>query len=237
MKKIFLSFVTYFVATALINAQTAEEIIAKHIAARGGAEKLRNVRSVVMDNTLGAQGMEFENKMIVVVGKAMRSESKIMGADMVQAFDGETAWAIMPTMMGGTGEPQAMPTDLAKGVSAQTDPFPLLDFAAKGSKAELLGTEKVKDVNSNHLKLTNKDGDVSEFWIGVDNNLVTKIKVSQAGQEAELFYSNYKETDGITFPMTMETSNPMAGTITIDTKAVVINGPIDEAIFKFIGKK
>ena len=237
MKKTLLSITLLIVAIFTINAQTADEIIAKHIVARGGAEKLRNIKSVAMDNTLGAQGMEFENKMIVVVGKAMRSESKIMDNQMVQAFDGETAWAIMPAMMGGSGEPQAMPAEMVKGVAGQTDPFPLLDYGTKGSKVELVGTEKVKDKDAFHIKLTNKDGDISDFWINTDNSYISKIKVTQAGQEAELFYSNYKETDGVSFPMSLETSNPMAGTITIDTKAIVINGPIDDSIFKLPTKK
>ena len=82
------------------------------------------------------------------------------------------------------------------------------------------------------MKMTSKDGSVSEVWIGVENSLVAKLKATQNGQEAELFFSNHKETDGVSFPMTMETSNPMAGTITIDTKTVTLNGMIDENMFK-----
>jgi outer membrane lipoprotein-sorting protein len=237
MKKTILVFALFVASTIVLNAQTVDEVVNKHLAARGGAEKLRAVKTLSMENTLGAQGMEFENKMMVLVGKMMRSDSKIMGNDMVQAFDGETAWAIMPSMMGGTGEQQAMPDEMGKGVASQTDPFPLLDYAQKGSKLELLGNEKVKDKDAYHLKMTSKDGSESEIWIDVENGFVTKVKATQAGQEAELFYSNFKETDGLHFPMTMETSNPMAGTITIDTKSITINGTIDEAIFKFTGKK
>ncbi len=232
MKKTILSFSFLFLLAIGLKAQTVDEIVAKHIDARGGADKLRSVKSVSMENTLGASGMEFENKMTVLVGKAMKSESKIMGNDMVQAYDGETAWAIMPAMMGGTGDPQAMPAEMTKSVSSQTDPFPFLDYATKGTKLELLGKEKVKDNEAYHLKMTSKDGTESEVWIGVANNLVAKLKASQNGQEAELFYSNYKEIDGVSFPMSMETSNPMAGTITIDTKTLVVNGAIDEAMFK-----
>lgn len=222
----------------MLNAQTVEEVVNKHVAAAGGADKIRAIKSIVMENTLGAQGMEFENKMILVMGKMMRSESKIMGNDMVQAFDGETAWAVRPAMMGGSGEPEALPAEMAKSVINQTDQFPLLDYATKGTKLELLSNEKVKDKDAYHLKMTTKDGSESEIWIGVENGLISKVKVAQnGGQEAELFYSNYKETNGVLFPMMMETSNPMAGTITIETKTIAVNGTIDESVFKFTGKK
>jgi outer membrane lipoprotein-sorting protein len=237
MKKTFLSIVFLFGASFLMTAQTVEEVVAKHIKAIGGAEKLSAVKSVSMDNTLGAQGMEFENKMVIIVGKAMRSESKIMGNDMVQAFDGQTAWAIMPSMMGGTGDPEPMPEELSKGLKGQTNPFPLFDYAARGSKVELLGSEKVKDSDAFHLKLTSADGNATEFWVGAENGYVVKIKATQNGQEAEMFYSKFKEVEGVTFPMSMEMNNPMAGTITIDTKTVTINGVIDETIFKLPAKK
>jgi hypothetical protein len=237
MKKITLSVSVFFLSVLISTAQSVDEIVTKHLTARGGIEKLRSIKSIVMENTLGAQGMEFENKQIVLVGKAMRSESKIMGNDMVQAFDGAMAWAIMPAMMGGTGDPQEMPAEMSKGVSSQTDPFPFLDFALKGNKIEYIGTEKIKDKDTYHVKITSKEGTISEAWIGVENGLIAKIKATQAGQEQEVFYSNYKEVEGVSFPMSMEMSNPMAGTITIDTKTIVLNGVLDEAIFKMPGKK
>jgi hypothetical protein len=222
-----------FLLTVLVSsAQTVDEIVAKHLSARGGVEKLRGIKSIAMDNTLGAQGMEFENKTIVVIGKAIRSESKIMGNDMVQAYDGETGWAIMPAMMGGTGDPQPMPEEMVKGVKGQTDPFPFLDYATKGTTIALLGTEKVNDVDAFHLKMTSKEGVDTELWLGVNNSLISKVKASQGGVDLEMFFSNYKETDGVIFPLSMQYSNPMAGTITMDTKTIILNGPIDEAIFK-----
>lgn len=232
MKKTILALVILFVSAIALNAQSVEEIVAKHIAARGGADKLNNIKSVTTENLLNTQFGEFENKMFVVIGKAMRSETKLMGNEMIQAFDGTTAWVLMPSMMGGSGEPEPAPTEMTNGIASQTDPFPMLDYATKGTKLELLNTEKVKEKDAYHMKMTSKDGSVSEVWIGVENSLVAKLKATQNGQEAELFFSNYKETDGVSFPMTMETSNPMAGTITIDTKTVTLNGMIDENMFK-----
>ena len=64
------------------------------------------------------------------------------------------------------------------------------------------------------------------------NGLVSKSKSIQNGQEVEVVFSNYTVIEGINFAMSMETSNPMAGIITINTKTVKLNNAIDESIFK-----
>lgn len=77
-----------------------------------------------------------------------------------------------------------------------------------------------------------KDGEESEMWIDATSGLMSKLKTMQNGQEVEVVFSNYTEIEGINFAMSMETSNPMAGIITIDSKTVKLNTAIDEVIFK-----
>jgi outer membrane lipoprotein-sorting protein len=232
MKKIILYVAVLGLSIGTLPAQSVDEIVTKYLNAIGGVAKLHEVKSIVIENTIKVQGLEIENLITILVGKAMRSDSKIMGNDMVQAFDGTTPWAITPTMMGGTGEPQEMPGEMSKTVISQIDPFPLLDYLKKGTKLELLASEKVKDKEAYHLKMSPKGGAGSEIWIDVSSGLMSKIKTVQNGQEVEVVFSNYTEIEGINFAMSMETSNPMAGIITIDTKTVKINVAIDELIFK-----
>ncbi len=165
MKKILLSLVVLFASTMFVSAQTVDEIVAKHIAAIGGEEKLKSVKSLVMDISLSVMGMDLENKTSLVVNTAMLNTTKVMDDEMIQAFDGETAWWKRPTMMGGTGEPEIMPAEMAKGAVSQTVAFPFLDYKTDGSKLESIGTEKVKGVDSYHLKSTSKGGYVFDSWI------------------------------------------------------------------------
>ena len=219
-----------FIST--LTAQSVDEIVAKNLKAMGGVAKLKGVKSVIMETTIKLQGLEIENLTSIVIEKAVRSDSKIMGNDLIQAFDGTTAWSITPTLMGGNGEPQLMTAEASQSVISQIDPYPLLDYSKKGTKLELLAPEKVKDKEAHHLKITTKDGTESELWIDVASGLVLKSKSMQNGQEVEVFFSNYTVIEGINFAMSMETSNPMAGIINIDTKAVKLNATIDESIFK-----
>jgi len=232
MKKIILSVAVLALSIGNLTAQSIDEIVTQNLNAMGGIAKLHEVKSVIMETTIKLQGLEIENLTTILVGKAMRSDSKIMGNDLVQAFDGTTPWSITPPLMGGNGEPQTMSTETSKSVISQLDPYPLLDYSKKGTRLELLTSEKVKDKEAYHLKISTKDGVESELWIDVTSGLVSKSKSMQNGQEVEVFFSNYTVIEGINFAMSMETSSPMAGIITIDTKTVKLNPAIDESIFK-----
>jgi outer membrane lipoprotein-sorting protein len=232
MKKIILSVAVLILSIGALLAQSVDEIVTKNLNAIGSVAKLHEVKSVITENTIKVQGLEIENLTTVLLGKAMRSDSKIMGNNMVQAFDGTTPWAITPITMGGNGQPQVMSEEMSKSVINQIDPFPLLDYAKKGTRLALLAYEKVKDKDAYHLKISPKDGAESEIWIDITSGLISKLKTMQNGQEVEVIFSNYKKIEGINFAMSMETLNPMAGLITIDTKTVKLNNAIDESIFK-----
>ena len=214
-------------------AQTVDEIVDKHVAALGGMDKLNGVKTLVTERSLSVQGMEIPTKMSIVVGKALRSESTIMGNSMIQVVDGSTGWMIRPAMMGGTGDPEDMPADQVKQQVAQLDPFgALVNYKAKGNKVDLVGTEKVDGKDNYHLKITTKDGQVMDEFLDATTYMVSKVKMNVAGQDGEIEFSDYKDVDGIKFPNTMEMANPQAGTLTFVTNKVTINGPVDEAIFK-----
>jgi hypothetical protein len=232
MKKTILSLCLLALSIATLSAQSVDEIVAKNLNAIGSVEKLHGVRSVITENAIKLQGLEIENLTTVLVGKAMRSDSKIMGNNLVQAFDGTTPWAITPVIMGGNGEAQIMTQEMAKSVITQVDPFPLLDYTKKGTRVELLAVEKVNDKDAYHLKIYPKDVAESEIWIDVASGLMSKLKTKQNGQEVEVVFSKYTEIEGISFSMNMEISNPLAGIVTVDTKSVKLNTAIDEEIFK-----
>ncbi|MFD2520985.1 outer membrane lipoprotein-sorting protein [Emticicia soli] len=231
MNKIFATTVAAFISVSSF-AQTVDEIVDKHIEAMGGAEKLKSVNTIVIDRSLSVQGMEIPSVSTLLVNKAVRAESTVMGNSMVQAYDGTSAWMIRPTMMGGTGEPQDMPANELKQLKGQLDPFgPLYNYKEKGNKVELVGTEKVEKKDNYHLKVTTADGDVIDQYIDAKTYLLTKTKASANGQEAEISFSDYKDVDGIKFAYTMDIVSQM-GAIAFITNKIKINAPVDENTFK-----
>lgn len=217
-------------------AQTVDEVVDKHIAAIGGLDKIKGVNTLVIERTLSVQNMEIPNKTTVMVGKALRTESSVMGNSMVQVVDGTTGWMIRPAMMGGTGDPEDMPAEMVKQQVGQLDPFgALVNYKEKGHKVELIGKEKVEKDDAYHLKVTTKDGQTMDEFIDANTYMLTKLKTSVQGQDGEITFSDYKEVDGIKFANTMDMTSQM-GALTFVTTKVTVNAKVDESIFKKPGK-
>ncbi|WP_373552760.1 outer membrane lipoprotein-sorting protein [Haliscomenobacter sp.] len=216
---------------AYVQAQTVDEIVAKHVEAMGGADKLKTVNTISTERVLAVQGMEIPSKSVIVVGKSLRSESTVMGNAMVQVLHGDKGWKIMPAMMGGTGEPEDMSADEIKPLFGQLDPFgALYNYQEKGNKLELVGKEKVDKKDMFHFKITSKDGVVMDEYLDASTYLVYKVVSNVGGQEGELVFSDYEAIEGIKMANTIDITSPM-GAFTMITNKTVINGQVDEKIF------
>ena len=135
-----------FIAS-VASAQTTEEILAKHEAAMGGADKWAAVKTAVVKNKFSVQGMDIESKTSVLVGQGFRTDVEVMGNKIVTAVNGENGWMMRPAMMGGTGQPEAMPADQVKMAASQKNIGSTLIIAQKeGSKIELVSKEDRKSV-------------------------------------------------------------------------------------------
>ena len=213
-------------------AQTVDEIVDKHVAALGGLDKIKAVTNITTERSLAVNGMEIPSKTILVVGKSIRTESTVMGNSMVQVYEGGKGWMVMPAMMGGTGEPQDMPADQLKQTASQLDPFgALVNYKKKGNKVELVGKEKSDKKDVYHLKVTTKDGQALDEYLDATTFLVSKVKTTANGQDIEIGFSDYKDVDGVKYPNTMDMTSQM-GALTLITGKVVVNGKVDDAIFK-----
>ena len=242
LKKIIASAFILLATSAVTFAQTADEIVAKHIEAIGGADKWKAVKAMEMNNKFTVQGMDIASKTVIVSGKSLRTDISVMGQEIISAIDGETGWAQQPAMMGGTGEPEDMPGALIKESRKQVYlGGSLLNYKDNGATIELVGKEKLEGVDVYHLKMIEKGGDVTNLFVSTANYYVLKSAGKRNIQgkeiEAEVNFSNFKQIEGLTFPYTMETASPMGGMITIETDSIKLNPKIDESIFKKPAKK
>jgi outer membrane lipoprotein-sorting protein len=218
-----------------VHAQTADEIIAKHIEATGGKEKLAAINSVKMENVMHVMDNDAPNKIIIVNGKGYRSESDFNGQKLVQVYTDKGGWAINP--FGGGDAPQAMPEDQYKAGVGQLYAVPLLNYAARGEKVELAGQEKVGNVNAYKLKVTDKGNVVTTYFIDLSTYYVVKASrpAQMQGQTLEITstYSDYKKSDyGWVIPMKMEIDYGGQFSMTATTAKVEINTPVDAAVFE-----
>lgn len=225
-------------AAASVQAMTADELVAKNLEARGGADKMRAIKTLKSEGKL-LYGGEFELG-VVQYQKApdsMRTEASIQGLTAVQAWNGKDAWQISPFQ--GRKDPEKMSADDAKGLA---DDAPiggaLLDWQARGSRIDYLGTEDVDGTEAHKLKVAFKNGDVEYVYLDPDHFLEIRV-VSQRsvrGTRVETIadYGDYEQVDGVYFPFSIANENKADGNRSQTTiEHAQANVAIDDAQFAF----
>lgn len=227
---------TAMMVGGLVQAQTADEIAQKHIDAIGGKDKIAAIKTVYTEYDLDFMGQQAPGVTYVLNGKGYRNEMDFGGQKIVQVITDKGGWGINPLM--GQTSPEPMPEDQVKMNKNSIDAGgPLYDYAAKGNKLELNGTENVNGVNAHKLKLTTTDG--PELTIFVDPTsyyiLKTIVKAKAEGQDVEttLVFSDYKKNDyGYVTAGTTELNLPQGISVIIKQKKVEVNKEIDPKIFE-----
>lgn len=215
------------------NAQTVDEIIAKHIDAIGGKDKIAQVNSVYMESTTEVMGNQSPTKTYILNGKGYRNESDFGGQNIVQVVTDNGGWAINP--FAGSPDPIKFSDDQFKTSADQVYVDALYDYAAKGAKVELQGQEKVGSVNAYKIKYTNKLGGETTYYIDPSTwYIVQASKVSEAmGQQITLTVtpSEYKKSDfGVSFPSKTHLDMGQFA-LDINVDKVEVNKDIDPKIF------
>lgn len=218
-------------------AQTADELVAKNLQARGGLEKIKAITTLRSTGDLDAGGFK------AVVGQeskrpdSLRTTVTIQGMTRIQAFDGSSAWQISP--FGGKKDPQLMGDDESRQLVEDADfDGPLVDAAVKGNKIEYLGTDQVDGDDAYKLKVTLKNGDILYYYLDPDTFLEIQIERQQfirgSVRESVTLLGSYKPVNGVMYPFSLQVgpkSNLDARTkITIQKREA--NVPVADSDFK-----
>jgi outer membrane lipoprotein-sorting protein len=233
MKKlscIFVSFVALLLALQA-TAQTADEIISKHVEAIGGKEKISQIKSLFTEGTVEVMGNTNPSTTTVLNGKGFRTESEFNGSKFVQVFTEKGGWSINP-MAGGS--PEAIPDDQFKAGKSQIYiGGPLFDYAGKGNTVELLGKEN----NAYKIKVTSTDKIESFYFIDAGSYYITKAtrKGNMRGEDVEITFtfSNYQKTDfGYVIPFKIDTDFGGNFSLSVTVKKAEVNKEVDPSIFE-----
>ena len=243
-----LRFVILLVSTALIaakgfaqdkNQPTVDELVSKNIEAKGGADALHALQSLRLSGKLLVNEGQIELAYLQTKERPgeLRTEATLQGMTQVEAYDGKEGWKISPFQ--GRKDPEKMSADDLKPLmeDAEID-GPLVDWKAKGSTVDYLGTEEVDGTLAHKLKVVRKNGDVSFVYLDPDHFLEIRVLTGRvkhgAYEEVETDLGDYEKTAGVFVPTSIESGrkgDPDKQKIIIDK--VEANVPVDEAIFHF----
>ena len=214
-----------------VKAQTADEIVEKHLTAIGGKDNWKKINSVKMVGSMNANGMEIGLTSIAVNKKAMRQDIDVAGMNGYSIITSDAGWMYFPWM--GQSKAEAMTPDQVKESQDQLNiQGELVDYKENGCKVEYLGKDDVEGTECHKMKFTSKEGNEKTMYFDASNYYkireVQKIKADGKEMENIITFSNYqKQPEGVVIPMTMGTQG---GEMAF--KSVEINKPVDESLFK-----
>lgn len=213
---------------AAADPMTADTLVARTLEASGGADKLRAIASM---HTVGrlrlGGGIEARTESFAIAPDKIRFEFSLQGLTAINAWDGKQAWAIQPFQ--GRRDPQKISDDDAKGLILAADiGGPLLDWKAKGSRIEYLGTEDIDGTDAHKLRIVFKNGDSRVSFIDPDHFLEIRVEDHQfiRGQEQvnTTDLGEYALIDGVYFPFEQGQNH---------IESIEVNKSIDASIFAF----
>ena len=222
------------VSPAVVSAMDVDELIAKNIKATGGLEKIKSIKSMVIDGKIMAQGMEIPFTMTQKSPDKLKIEASVMGMSMIQCFAGGQGWATNPMM--GSSEAQPMGAVEAKSFALQADmEGPLVDYKKKGYTVKYIGEEDAQGKPAYRISLDNQDGIIMDLYLDKESYLAilqeTRMTVEGNEMLTRTVMSDFQEVDGLVMPYSLETR--MGGNVVSQLmfNTVVLNQDVDDAVF------
>lgn len=215
---------------------SVDQVIQNYFANTGGLDKWKTLESSKMVGNMSMQGMEFPGTITAKAPNKQRVDVSVQGKQIVQAYDGQTAWMINPFQTGD--EPQKMPAEYAEEMTKQEFQSPFLNYKEKGNTVELLGKKTVEGAETYEVKLTKKNGDVEFHYFDAENfvTIMVKTPISSGpmkGQESEMYLSDYQEVNGLFFPFFLESKIGGQTMQKISIQSIEVNGKFEDAVFAY----
>jgi hypothetical protein len=219
-------------------AQTAEELVAKNLAAKGGEEKIKAIKSLRMSGRYQeADGFTAQVTQEAKAPNQLRQSFTLQGMTQTQAYDGGSGWQVNP--FNGRRDAEMLGEDDLRDISEDADFYgPLVDAKEKGNTIEYLGHATVDGDDAYKLKVTLKNGDIYYFYLDPDTFLEFRTERQQfirgSVREQVTEFGSYKQVDGVYFPFVMTSGRrkDLANASTITIAKLEANVPVEDQAFK-----
>jgi outer membrane lipoprotein-sorting protein len=223
-------------------AQSADDIVEKHLAASGGRAAYNKITSRTATGaiTLTSPVGDLSGTIELYSKKPNKSRTLIkldltpLGAGPVvsdQRFDGNSAY-VMDSLQGN----RSIEGSQLEAMQSGSFPSPLLNYKELGATITMGDREKVGGKDVYVLRMTPKAGPPVRLFIDAESFMMVKtaltINVPQLGGDIEqvVEFSDFRVVDGIKVPFVTKSSNP-AQTVTAKMTTITHNTEIDDASF------
>lgn len=175
---------------AIPKGVTTQTVLENYITAIGGKEKVNKVNTLL---TQAESEVQPGVMMILEIKKTSKSqfaqEMTAMGQSIMKTVaNGKVGYMVMQ------GQKKDMNEDEVKKTIAESAPFPEVNYLNKG-----LTLEKIEAVDGENAYKIKVDDELSLFF-SVNSGLKIKEERTTPMGSSSIFYSEYKDLDGVKFP-------------------------------------
>jgi outer membrane lipoprotein-sorting protein len=218
-------------ATPQQSQPTVEEIVAKHLEAMGGLERLKDIQTMKKVAKITMQGRETTTTMYFKRPNLSRQEVMIDGKQVINAFDGTTPWIINPHA--GFNRPVAVSGAQAASIREDSSfDGPLVDYKSRGTIIDYVGKEPVEGGEAHHLRVTSASRQVRHLYLDAGTYLEVKLAAEVERTKLEQLSSDYRDVDGVKVAHHLKTVVNGAVQAEMHLESVEFNLPIETALFR-----
>lgn len=234
-----------FVAGATAaSAQTVDELVAKHVTARGGYEKLKAIDTLKITRTIATPFTSVQVVMFKKRPNLLRIEQTPKGQTQasVRGINAEAAWDVAQGKV--ITRPEAIALE-GREIDGDFDGL-LVDWKEKGHTVTFEGKDKVGLNDAYKLKVTTKGGTVREVYLDANTFLEAQVvgtvrlpaldprTKQHRSYLTTIVFSDYRDVNGVKVPFSIDEERiegPITQSFAIYTEKVEANVPMEDSLF------
>jgi hypothetical protein len=197
-------------------SQEVKVIISKNIEALGGEEALREIKSLKLTGTLEfpSSGVKYNLTIHKMHPNRYRCEMEYRGTTVVEAYDGNNVWHIVP--FDGIDSPTPVKDEIqASKIKSEAYIFsPLVEWEAECYKVEYLGKKSGENEECLQLKVTFNDNYTTDYFLDSRSYLLTKfVRLERHNPRGRVntvttYVSDYRRISNVWFACRFEIEKP-----------------------------
>jgi len=231
----------FFLAGCKQGSLTLAEVVHRNTDAMGGRNAVENVQAVEIQLHIVDPKFEVDGVYHASRPGRMRIDVQVKGEHVfTEAFDGTNGWE-WTSKEGAKPASEKGAAALRHGVEFPGTLFGLEEMQQRGHKLDLVGRERLQEINYYVLQLTLNDGYVVSFYVDPNSWLITRrrdvrplhVDINPAPTTIEQKRSDFRRVSGVYFPFSsVETDLATGKELERSTiKSLKVNAPVDQSIF------
>lgn len=219
--------------SSLLAAPTAEDLIKEHIAAIGGTEAHRKIKTrqikAVFD--FPTQGLVADMTIMSKAPDKQRTEIDIPGmGKIVEGFDGKVAWSQNPF----TGLIEKSGGQL-KQAQQQADFYRDVELLTRYASWTLKGKETIDGKSTDVVEGKTKEGTVDVLYLDEKTRLLVQLKTEMESEQGKSTVTikpgDYRDVDGLKLPFVTAIDTGPGGVLKMTFKEIKHGMELDDKLF------